>query len=68
MAEKQFLGVLFQCCNTYVRIYRNKQGDAYEGRCPSCPRPMRIDIAPHATKQRFFTARPVLREPSRWRC
>jgi hypothetical protein len=34
--RKKFLGVMFECCNIYQRIYVNKEGNAYEGRCPKC--------------------------------
>jgi hypothetical protein len=47
-AAKPFLGVMFRCCNVYGRIYRNADGDAYEGRCPRCLRPIRVGIDPRA--------------------
>jgi len=58
MAEKRpFLGVNFKCCGVYARIYKNPKGDAYEGRCPRCGRPVRIPIDPEkGTRHRFFDA------------
>ncbi|MCU0662219.1 MAG: hypothetical protein MUC50_07825 [Myxococcota bacterium] len=54
--SRPFLGVRFDCCNAYVRIYRNKDGTAYEGRCPKCLRPLSIPIGPGGSSNRFFTA------------
>ena len=55
--QKKFLGVLFECCNVYQRIYLNKDGNAYEGRCPGCAGEIRVLISPEGTDQRFFRAR-----------
>ncbi|MFW6118957.1 MAG: hypothetical protein ACOC7S_01325 [Planctomycetota bacterium] len=55
---KKFLGVMFECCHVYARLYRNTRGDAYEGRCPRCSRRVRVRIDPEGTDQRFFTAYP----------
>lgn len=55
-AGKKFLGILFECCNIYRRIYVNKEGNAYEGRCPSCYRSVKVKIGEGGTANRFFTA------------
>ncbi|MEM8865643.1 MAG: hypothetical protein AAGF31_08900, partial [Planctomycetota bacterium] len=52
----QFLGIRFDCCGVYSRIYPNRHGDAYEGRCPKCARAVRLAIGPGGTSSRFFSA------------
>jgi hypothetical protein len=59
MAEKEakkFIGIMFECCNVYRRIYVNKNGTAYEGRCPKCYRTVKVKIGEGGTSSRFFTA------------
>ena len=52
---KKFLGILFECCGVYGRIYQNKDGTAYVGRCPKCMRAIKVKIGEGGTGQRFFT-------------
>jgi len=54
--QRKFIGVKFNCCNIYVRIYANKEGTAYEGRCPKCFRPVKFKIGEGGTDHRFFEA------------
>jgi len=57
---KKFLGIYFECCNTYGRLYQNAQGTHYVGRCPKCMINLKVPIGkdkPNATNQRFFKAR-----------
>lgn len=53
---KKFLGILFECCNIYRRIYVNKDGTAYEGRCPMCYKMVKVKIGEGGTANRFFAA------------
>lgn len=51
-----FLGIMFNCCGVYSRIYKNKEGTAYVGRCPKCLKYVKIPVGEGGTSQRFFTA------------
>jgi len=51
---KKFLGIKFSCCGLYARIYVNRDGTAYEGRCPRCLQPIKIKIGQGGTSTRFF--------------
>ena len=56
-SKRKFLGIWFECCHTYGRLYRNKAGTHYYGRCPRCLRSVkvRIDVnSDNATNMRFF--------------
>lgn len=54
--EKKYLGIMFECCNVYARIYKNKEGTAYVGRCPKCMRSVNVKIGDGGTNTRFFRA------------
>ena len=54
--DKKFLGIMFECCNIYRRIYINKEGNAYEGRCPKCFGEVKIIIGPGGSEKRIFRA------------
>ena len=53
---RPFLGIHFECCQTYARIYRNRDRSAYVGACPRCGKTVRVPIAPSGTSSRFFKA------------
>ena len=54
--DKKFLGIMFECCNIYRRIYINKEGNAYEGRCPKCFGEVKIIIGAGGSEKRIFRA------------
>lgn len=54
--ERRFVGVQFNCCDVYTRVYINRDETAYEGRCPKCGKQVRLGIGPGGTDSRFFTA------------
>lgn len=55
-AGRKWIGIKFDCCGSYSRIYRNKAGTAYEGFCPKCTARIRVPIGPSGTSQRIFRA------------
>ena len=55
--KKKFIGILFECCNVYRRIYINKEKNAYAGACPRCNSEVKVMIGPDGTDTRFFSAR-----------
>ncbi len=52
----RWIGVHFDCCGVYLRIYRNRTGEAYEGACPHCGRRARVRVGPGGTNGRLFRA------------
>jgi hypothetical protein len=54
---RPWLGVHFECCGVYARVYRESDGSAYVGRCPRCTRTVRFRVGPGGTADRFFSAR-----------
>ena len=52
--KRMFLGIWFDCCHVYGRLYKNKDGTAYVGRCPRCLRPVRVKVGGNGTSRRFF--------------
>jgi len=53
---RKWIGVQFECCGVYARVYRNEQATAYVGYCPRCARPVRVRIGPGGTRHRMFRA------------
>ena len=54
---RSFLGIYFECCRVYGRLYQNAEGTAYAGGCPSCGKRLRVAIGDGGTGRRFFRAR-----------
>jgi hypothetical protein len=54
--RRPWVGIRFDCCSVYVRIYRNAAGNAYEGQCPRCARKVRLRVGDGGTDARFFVA------------
>jgi hypothetical protein len=56
--SRPFLGIMFECCRVYSRIYRDADTSIYEGRCPKCLK--KVKVAVDRTKgvaSRFLKAR-----------
>lgn len=54
--SRAYVGILFECCGIYQRIYRRDTQSEYRGRCPRCLRPVRLKVGPHGTSTRIFRA------------
>lgn len=55
--QRDYIGVLFSCCNVYNRIYLNKAKTAYVGWCPKCCHKVTVKRAKYGTNSRLFVAR-----------
>lgn len=55
---KRWLGILFNCCHVYGRIYKDAANRRYRGRCPSCGTSIDVPVGPGGTSHRFFETTP----------
>jgi hypothetical protein len=55
-AARPYIGVFFECCGLYSRIYRHPDSAEYAGRCPRCLATVRAQVGPDGTTQRIFRA------------
>jgi hypothetical protein len=55
-AARPYVGILFECCGIYVRVYRGLDEARYEARCPKCLRTASLRVARGGTDARFFRA------------
>ena len=52
---RPFLGIMFDCCQVYSRVYRHHSGEFYAGRCPKCMRTLRFRVnAEGGSGKRFW--------------
>jgi len=54
--KRQFLGVMFECCHVYGRIYKSPDGTCYRGMCPKCGKSAKVMVGEGGTSERFFRA------------
>ena len=52
--SRPFLGVKFDCCSVYARIYIDADKTAYSGRCPRGGKAVRFQIGEGGSDSRFF--------------
>ena len=57
--SRPWIGIHFQCCGVYTRVYRRPEAVSYEGRCPKCAAKVSLRVGPEGVASRVFTARPV---------
>ncbi|MEQ9616933.1 MAG: hypothetical protein RLN60_02740 [Phycisphaerales bacterium] len=55
-SPRPWIGILFECCNSYARIHKTRDGRAYAGFCPRCNAKIRVPIGEGGTNQRIFRA------------
>lgn len=53
---RPFIGVHFECCGVYARIYRRPEERSYEGRCPRCLAQVRVRVGRDGVATRMFRA------------
>ncbi len=53
---RPWVGIHFDCCGVYNRIYRNAEGTAYRGYCPKCAKKVSLRVGDGGTDARFFLA------------
>ncbi|TVQ76087.1 MAG: hypothetical protein EA380_09380 [Phycisphaeraceae bacterium] len=51
---RPWLGILFNCCHVYGRIYKSPDGSRYAGRCPRCAVEVSAKVGLGGTSRRFF--------------
>lgn len=54
--ERPWIGIRFDCCGVYRRLYLTADGGAFAGNCPRCARPARVRVAAGGSSNRFFRA------------
>ena len=55
--HRPYLSVHFACCGVYQRVYRDRDGKSYQGRCPRCATPVRFVVGEGGTSARSFVVR-----------
>lgn len=56
---RPWIGIHFQCCGVYTRVYRSHDASRYEARCPKCAARVSLRVGPDGVASRIFTARPI---------
>ncbi len=52
--KRKYIGMYFEECNVYSRIYINRGKTAYVGFCPVCARKVTVKIGKDGVSSRFF--------------
>ncbi|MBX3396327.1 MAG: hypothetical protein KF841_13270 [Phycisphaerae bacterium] len=54
---RPWIGVHFECCGVYSRVYRERSADRYDGRCPKCGISLTVRVSPDGVSTSFVRAR-----------
>ncbi|RKY86582.1 hypothetical protein DRQ09_06005 [candidate division KSB1 bacterium] len=52
--NREYIGIIFKCCNIYNRIYLNKEKTSFVGWCPRCGKKVEVKVSPYGSTSRFF--------------
>ncbi len=52
--RRPFVGIVWECCKVYSRVYLNRRGTAYVGWCPRCGKRVQMNVSPTGSTSRFF--------------
>ena len=52
--DRDYLRILFACCNVYQRVRVPTDRATFDARCPKCLRPIRFRLAPGGSADRTF--------------
>jgi len=58
-ADRPWIGIHFECCGIYRRVYRSPEDHEYIGHCPKCARKVTLKVGPDGVASRVFIARPI---------
>jgi hypothetical protein len=56
VTQRPYIGILFECCGVYARVYRQPDQRVYAGRCPKCLGPVRVRVGRDGVTTRIFRA------------
>jgi hypothetical protein len=56
-APRPYIGVHFECCGVYARVYRRPNERLYTCRCPRCLRTAVVRVGAGGCNERFFRVR-----------
>ena len=54
-----WVGVYYECCSTYARVYRRPDEMCYRGRCPDCGARVSIRVGPKGIAAKMLIATPI---------
>ncbi|HPF41473.1 MAG TPA: hypothetical protein PK093_22790 [Phycisphaerae bacterium] len=58
-SHRVWVGVYYECCAAYARVYRRPDDLRYQGRCPECGASVSIRVGPNGIAARMLIATPV---------